>query len=571
MNQSVTDCESIDCHGLQIPYHPDVITERMANVIAKGRYEAGEVRMMQSLAKPGDKVLELGAGVGLISTVAAQIVGPENVVAIEANPGLIPIIRETHRRNGMQGVELIHGVGVTRPANGKVPFYLAEHFWASSLTPSAEGEAMASVDVPEIDINAVIAQHRPDIITMDIEGGEMALMDGLDVSTARVVIMELHPKQYGHKGTADIFAAMRDKGFAYNAKQSRGGSVVVFSRFRKHRPEALRVTAVSCLKNEAPFVLEWIAYHRSIGVTDFLLFTNDCTDGTDAILDRLDEMGIVRHLPNITPTIGSQRHQPYALAYASGHRQVRDADWIISMDVDEFLNIHVGDGSLTALFNSMPEANIISLTHLDFGCDGHDTYEPGLLTEQMQSADCKRPGEPDRRGVKTLIHRSVDGYKFANHRPRLGKTDGVVWMNGAGRAVRPRFMASKENGFDCRRTYRRAQINHYPVRSMESYLVKSARGNVVAIDQFVGLDYWQKRNRNIEPDTTIQRRLGRMKAELDTLLSDPKLQALQEAAVASHKAQIAQLLEREDMQNLLEAIRADHLSQGSDVPAVAAE
>lgn len=571
MNQLATDCESIDCHGLKIPYHPDVITERMANVITKGRYEAGEVRMMQSLAKPGDRVLELGAGVGLISTIAAQVTGPENVVAIEANPGLIPIIRETHRRNGMEGVDLIHGVGVTRPAKGHVPFYLAEHFWASSLTPPADGETMASVDVPEIDINEVIARHRPDIITMDIEGGEMALVDGLDVSSARVVIMELHPKQYGHKGTSDIFAAMRGKGFAYNAKQSRGGSVVVFSRFRKQKPEAPRVTAVSCMKNEAPFILEWIAYHRSIGVTDFLLFTNDCNDGSDAILDRLDEMGIVRHLPNITPTIGSQRHQPYALAYATGHRQVKNADWVVSMDVDEFLNIHVGDGSLTALFKSMPEANIISLTHLDFGCDGQETFEPGFLTEQMQNADIKRPGEPERRGVKTLIHRSVTEHKFSNHRPRLHSTDGVVWMNGAGRTVRPRFMASKENGFDCRRTYRRAQINHYPVRSMDSYLVKSARGNAVAIDQFVGLDYWQKRNRNEEPDTTIQRRLGRMKTEWDNLLSDSKLSALHQAAVANHLEQITELLKRDDMQNLKEAIRSDHLSRFGKTHAVAAE
>ena len=40
----------------------------------------------------------------------------------------------------------------------------------------------------------------------------------------------------------------------------------------------LRITAVTCVKNEGPFLLEWIAFHRIIGVTDFLFYSNDCSD-----------------------------------------------------------------------------------------------------------------------------------------------------------------------------------------------------------------------------------------------------------------------------------------------------
>ncbi len=45
-----------------------------------------------------------------------------------------------------------------------------------------------------------------------------------------------------------------------------------------------RVAIVTTMKNEGPFILEWIAYHRAIGVQDFLVYTNDCTDGTDDLL-----------------------------------------------------------------------------------------------------------------------------------------------------------------------------------------------------------------------------------------------------------------------------------------------
>ncbi|MDB4053693.1 glycosyltransferase family 2 protein [Octadecabacter sp.] len=60
----------------------------------------------------------------------------------------------------------------------------------------------------------------------------------------------------------------------------------------------MRITAITPMKNEGPFILEWLAYHLMIGINDFVVFTNDCEDGTDAILERLDELGLVRHLPN---------------------------------------------------------------------------------------------------------------------------------------------------------------------------------------------------------------------------------------------------------------------------------
>ena len=58
------------------------------------------------------------------------------------------------------------------------------------------------------------------------------------------------------------------------------------------------VTLFSCMKNEGAGLLEWIAYHRAIGVDDFLVYTNDCTDGTDTMLEMLQAKGIVQHRAN---------------------------------------------------------------------------------------------------------------------------------------------------------------------------------------------------------------------------------------------------------------------------------
>jgi hypothetical protein len=56
------------------------------------------------------------------------------------------------------------------------------------------------------------------------------------------------------------------------------------------------ITLVTAMRNEGPFVLEWIAHHKALGVTAFVIVTNDCDDGTDALLDRLAEAGEVVHL-----------------------------------------------------------------------------------------------------------------------------------------------------------------------------------------------------------------------------------------------------------------------------------
>ena len=56
--------------------------------------------------------------------------------------------------------------------------------------------------------------------------------------------------------------------------------------------------AVTTMKNEAPFMLEWVAHNQAIGFDSFLIYTNDCDDGTDDIARRLDALGIASHVDN---------------------------------------------------------------------------------------------------------------------------------------------------------------------------------------------------------------------------------------------------------------------------------
>jgi hypothetical protein len=76
--------------------------------------------------------------------------------------------------------------------------------------------------------------------------------------------------------------------------------------------------------------------------------------------------------------------------------------------------------------------------------------------------------------------------------------------------------------------------------------VKRDRGRVNHVDRDQGLNYWFRMNHNAVADASIQRMIPAARAEFDRLLADPEIRALHEAAVAAHRAKIADLMARAD-------------------------
>ena len=50
------------------------------------------------------------------------------------------------------------------------------------------------------------------------------------------------------------------------------------------------------MRNEGPFLVEWVCWYRMLGFTDLLIVTNDCTDHSPELLDHLAQAGWVHHL-----------------------------------------------------------------------------------------------------------------------------------------------------------------------------------------------------------------------------------------------------------------------------------
>lgn len=574
--------EIIESRGIKIPLHPEIVTPNIERALRRGKYEGGECRIVERVVGKKDRFLELGTGLGFVSAMAAKA-GASQVVTFEANAALSPVIAETYRLNGVEGaIEAINGVVTRGDAPKKLPFYRRTDFWGGSLS---EGPAdwVEKVDVRTFDFDQILAKMEPTVILSDIEGGELDLFIGADLSSAKYVTIEIHPGVYGAEGTKRIFDAMSDKGFGYAPKLSGSGTVITFERVGKRRVESVstfaapstaapkkpktpkvtvdapRVLVPTCMKNEGPYILEWLAYHRAMGVTDFLIFTNDCDDGTVEMLDHLQDLGYLTHLPNPAPVFESPNFQPAALKYTQIMREFREADYVISMDVDEYLNIHVGDGTISALLNHMGDVDVISLSEQLFGYNGREFYEPGFVTEQFTRCGSLTPGDRRaRRGVKSVLRRA-SGLTLKNHRPHPNDDvsfDDIVWVDGSGKRAPEDFIHDLENGMDCRGRFDVAWLNHYPLRSMDSFLLKRDRGDVVVKNRKVSVRYWNVRNQNEFEDLTVQRFLPAARAQYDEWMEDPVLAGLQKSAEDWHTNRVAELRQMPEFIEFLSEIKA---------------
>ena len=293
--------------------------------------------------------------------------------------------------------------------------------------------------------------------------------------------------------------------------------------------------AILCLRNEGAFLLEWLAHHRAVGFDDFLVYTNDCADGTDAMLDRLQKMGLVRHERNAGP-YDKGGVQFTALKAAARHPTVRDAAWILPLDIDEFVNIHTGDHTLAALHAALPRATAITLTWRLFGNAGVVRFEDAPVTQTFTRAAPAVMHWPWRSAMfKTLYANDGTYRKPGVHRPRAARAERVAqarWFDGEGRELPEEFRERRLFSPYGRENYGLVQLNHYALGAMESYVLKADRGRAVHSADRLGLDYWVERNFNTEEDRSIEALGPARREEHARLMADAELAALHARAVA---------------------------------------
>lgn len=190
------------------------IPRSLATAIFKGTYELAERRLVTRALRPGDRVLEIGTGLGFVSLLCARIAGAQNVLSYEANPALEPIIRANHKLNDL--APALRMRAVTR--NGApVAFHQNANVVSSSLLE--RGLEATRIEVPSDAFDAALTEHRPDVIVMDIEGGELDVLSETALTGVRALVIELHPHIVGEEATNALLASLAERGFSETARE----------------------------------------------------------------------------------------------------------------------------------------------------------------------------------------------------------------------------------------------------------------------------------------------------------------------------------------------------------------
>ncbi|WP_321573007.1 glycosyltransferase family 2 protein [Tabrizicola oligotrophica] len=325
---------------------------------------------------------------------------------------------------------------------------------------------------------------------------------------------------------------------------------------KRHVSPHGQVTAVSMMKDEGPFVIEWVAHHLAVGFTDLVVYTNDCSDGTGDMLIRLEEFGLCHHRRNVIPE--GIRPQPSALNHAQDEPVVGQSDWVMVFDADEFLSIRYGNGTLDDLIGAAKaqQANGIVVTWRIFGSGGVVDWSRAPVSEQYLLAAPQSWNKGW--GVKTLFTFDPDYWKLGIHRPKMKtrhiKTefpDQVKWLNGSGREMEDYFKFRGWRSITRTVGYDWVQLNHYAVKSVDSYAIRKMRGNVNNKADKYNSDYWSLQDRNEVRDDTMLRYSEARNRIIGQLLADPELNRLHQAAVARAEARLADLKQTEAYHQLV--------------------
>lgn len=224
-------------------------------------------------------------------------------------------------------------------------------------------------------------------------------------------------------------------------------------------PTRFELAIVACLRNEARYVEEWIAYHTVVGVEHFFLYENNSEDDIRHVLKRYIAHGLVTL---IDFPIGGAQVPAYRHAL---HCFSASTTWLAAIDLDEFIVPKV-DSDIPAMLCRLGDVDRVVLPWRNFGFSGHRTRPPGLVIENFVLAEDIPDGGFAAMSIKSIARSSaIKSMSVHTQFVGAGRTvdaDGNVPDMVDVRLNRPSFAS--------------AQLNHYVTKSEAEFVDKIARG-----------------------------------------------------------------------------------------------
>ncbi|MEG4213947.1 FkbM family methyltransferase [Microcoleus sp. Pol14C6] len=274
---------------------------------------------------------------------------------------------------------------------------------------------------------------------------------------------------------------------------------IIYSAPKDSLREKCKLSVCAIMKDEAPYLIEWLEFHKIVGVERFYLYNNNSSDNTVDIVQPYIQSGeVVLHDWPFSPKQQASAYEHCLEEYK------KESEWIAFLDLDEFL-FPTEKEKLTEVLEEFDSVPAVGVNTLTFGSSGHEARPAGLQ-------------------IENFTKRSTDNFEVNRYVKSIVRPEQILRPNC------PHFFIPINNEFCSvtenkeplggsiseRLSVQKLRINHYYTRSKQEMKEKVMRGDAFFPWQ-KALSVLEARDRNEVEDLTIQRFVPQLRQAVDSV------------------------------------------------------
>lgn len=232
-----------------------------------------------------------------------------------------------------------------------------------------------------------------------------------------------------------------------------------------------QLMAAVIIKDEAPYMVEWLEFHRLVGVEKIIIYDNGSSDNIQELLKPYISEGYVELIP--WPNFLAQYNHQH-LCYAHVVRYTASqTKWLAIIDADEFLFSPTGR-PLPEILQQYSDIPILGAGMRIFGFSGHEKKPQGLVTENFlyRFADDEPESNQYRSIVQPRLVRSIISasryHHLLNNIPAYDEDRNPLHNWPTEKALHSVQL----------------RVNHYLTKSREEFMQKISRQYFVSLERY---------------------------------------------------------------------------------------
>lgn len=309
----------------------------------------------------------------------------------------------------------------------------------------------------------------------------------------------------------------------------------------------MSIVAFTAIQNEGPYLLDWVAHHKALGIDELIVYTHETQDGTSRILDLMQESGYLTHLP---------LDQDRPSLFVNAQKQFWDttarqkAEWLIALDVREYLNLKPEFASLKEFLElSPPNTDGIVIPRQIFGSNGKiDISDTSILFSHKMGTTAPAIFPYEATYGKTIMRNKRVFHGIGFYRPRQrppGKNRDLSFFTSEWNKM-PDYYSQHERRISIYGAYEgenHLKVNFYPLRSIADFILNGYYSGPQHRHNEAEVQYWIENNFNTIEDQSINT-IGEKREEFreQILLLCQGLQSAIGQSVEWHQEQLTETI-----------------------------